>query len=178
MIKSIKIKSLIPLIIIILLSIFWKVMILPNELKYYFLRDIWEYKNDSIYYILGFQIIILIFFYGKNLLYIKNDFFPLGRIIFIALISFTFFEQAYLSIILPLNRQNIYSVETNKFRINWKGKSDSEYLLDLYDLNKKRGVGRFAINSHVFQKVQERDTIKLEFYTGLFGIRSSAKIID
>tara|TARA_R110002073_G_scaffold336506_1_gene534359 strand:+ start:3983 stop:4567 length:585 start_codon:yes stop_codon:yes gene_type:complete len=141
--------------------------------KHYLSADIEAFEEKAFYNILTIEIIILIIAIIWQLKKSSTLAYLYGIFLYtiVGVLTFYYFQKAYSSTILPLNRQKIVDIKSYQFKVvSVKKDSVKGTVIGLRDL-KNFDSRRIYFEANDTLNYDKRDTILLKFKVGKFGLR-------
>lgn len=145
----------------------------PKESEFYLKSDIKEFENSliPISAIFSFVIVFLAFFDKKD--FTGNKLTKIIQIGFIGIMSYFLFQQnskIVTTVGLYINRLSVKEFLTQEFIVNFKRENEPYILGRITNRNYESELDKVKLKQTEFNKIMEKETIKLKFKKGLFGI--------
>jgi hypothetical protein len=145
----------------------------PKESEYYLKSDITEFENSlfPISAIISFIIVFLAFFEKKD--FGKSKITKIIQIGFLVFMSYFLFQQnskIVTTVGLYINRLHKKEYLIQEFKVNFKLDYKPHILGRITNRNYEFELDKVELKQTEFNKILEKETIKLKFKVGIFGI--------
>ncbi|TMM29687.1 hypothetical protein FDT66_11280 [Polaribacter aestuariivivens] len=145
----------------------------PKESEFYLKSDIKEFSNSliPISAIFSFVIVFLAFFDKKD--FTGNKITKIVQISFIGIMSYFLFQQnskIVTTVGLYINRLSEKDFLTREFIVNFKRENEPYILGRITNRKYESELDKVKLKQTEFNKIMEKETIKLKFKKGIFGI--------